>query len=176
MRYLKAFTTCLVALALHNTAWAEIYETTDAEGNPEFTDSPAGENSEMVDLPQTNVIDAPQPETQQERQGRMVADDQQGEEQGGGNNTVIVNDNNPNEVYDEALAKQRAFERMDPEAPHEVGDSDSQMPHEVGDFPGEMPREVGDFPDENGGEVEEVPLERENIYHPVEHREVHPVR
>ena len=34
MRHLKTLSICLSALALHSAAWAEIYETTDAQGNP----------------------------------------------------------------------------------------------------------------------------------------------
>ncbi len=64
MRFLKTFSTCLVALALHGTAWAEIYETTDAQGNPDFTDSPPDAGAEVINLPETNVIDAPPPEQQ----------------------------------------------------------------------------------------------------------------
>ncbi|MBK6739278.1 MAG: DUF4124 domain-containing protein [Haliea sp.] len=59
MRLLKAFSILLAATALQPAAWAEIYETTDAEGNPEFSDSPSGPNAEAIDLQQTNIIDAP---------------------------------------------------------------------------------------------------------------------
>ena len=51
MRYLRTFSTCLVALALHSAAWAEIYETTDAQGNREFTDSPADEGAQECSSP-----------------------------------------------------------------------------------------------------------------------------
>jgi len=57
-------------LALQGTAVAQIYESTDAEGVPEFSDTPTA-GSEVVDLQKTNVADeppeipeAPQPEAQ----------------------------------------------------------------------------------------------------------------
>jgi hypothetical protein len=164
MRYLKTFLTCLVALILHSTAWAQIYETKDAEGNVEFTDSPATEGAEVVDLPKTNLADAPSPEVQEESQpGTKVVEQAPVQE----NNTVIVNDGNEGgaydtEGYDDDLARQRALERenlaapgrVDPgyEMPHEVGDSDAQMPREVGDSDAQMPREVGDSPAARGAQ------------------------
>ncbi len=163
MRYLKIVTACVVALAFHNTAWAQVYETTDAEGNPEFTDSPAAEGAEEVDLPETNLINPPQPESQAQSQPDTEVVEQAPVQE---NNTVIVHDGNDNDdyddgVYDDELARQRAIDRReaaepgavgDPgyEMPREVGDSDSQMPHEVGDSDAQMPHEVGDFPDATG--------------------------
>ena len=49
------------------------------------------------------------------------------------NNTVIIDNPNANNVYDQARVKQRAFERMNPAAPHEV--LNTEAPHQVGDFP-----------------------------------------
>ena len=167
MRYLKTFSICLVALALHSTAWAQIYETKDAEGNPQFTDSPPTEGAEVVDLPETNLADAPPPEAQQESQSATEAVEQAPVQE---NDTVILHDGNDNDgygnsVYDDDAARQRAIERRngiapgavgDPgyEMPREVGDSESQMPREVGDSESQMPREVGDseaqMPDEVG--------------------------
>ena len=45
-------------LALQGTASAQIYESTDAEGVPEFSDTPSA-GSEVVDLQQTNIVDEP---------------------------------------------------------------------------------------------------------------------
>ena len=46
-----------IAVAGSGVAWAEIYETRDAEGNPVFTDSPTPD-SKVVDLPEANVADS----------------------------------------------------------------------------------------------------------------------
>jgi len=153
MRLLKALSILLAATAVQHAAWAQIYETTDAQGNPEFSDTPSGPNAEVVDLPQTNIIDAPPAEPQEDSAQQTVVDEQAPEQQ---NNTVILHDadNDQDEVYDDDLRRERAFERRDPaapdevldgEAPREVGDSDAQMPREVGDSDAQMPREVGDF-------------------------------
>jgi hypothetical protein len=162
MRYVKTFSACLITAALSGAAWAEVYETTDAEGNPEFTNSPTAADAKVVDIPPTNVIDAPQAEPQAQAQELQAETEPEQQQPAQENNTVIIDNPNTNEVYDEALAKQRAFERMDPAAPHEVGDSNSQMPREVGDFPSETPEAVDDLPDEN-----------EEIYNPAEHRGIH---
>jgi hypothetical protein len=55
MRPLGILSICLMTLALQGKAWAEIYETTDAAGNPEFTDAPASENARAIDLQQPNI-------------------------------------------------------------------------------------------------------------------------
>jgi hypothetical protein len=177
MKFLKTFSTCLVVLAVHGTAWAEIYETTDAQGNPDFTDSPADADAEVVNLPETNIADAPQePQPQTVQTGPAPAQE---------NNTVIIHDNNndgyddgvygddlarqreldgyDNDGYDDGdeLARQRELDGMDRvapgevgnpryDAPREVGDSEAQMPREVGDSEAQMPREVGDAPDVTG--------------------------
>ena len=132
MTYLKSFLTCLVALALHSPAWAEIYETTDAQGNTEFTDSPADEGAEVVELQQTNLADAPPPESQDEEQADTVAVDQEPVEE---NNTVIIHDGNDNDGYDDALVRERAFNELDPAAPREA--LDGETPREVENLPAE---------------------------------------
>jgi hypothetical protein len=132
MRYLRTFSTCLVALALHSAAWAEIYETTNAQGNPEFTDSPADEGAEVIELQQTNLADAPQPDTQEEEQTDTVAVEQEPVEE---NNTVIIHDGNDNDGYDDALVRERAFNELDPAAPREA--LDGETPREVENLPAE---------------------------------------
>jgi hypothetical protein len=144
MRNLRTFLTCLVALALHSAAWAEIYETTDAQGNTEFTDSPADEGAEVVELQQTNLADAPQPEAQTEEQAETVAVEQQPV---GENNTIIIHDGNDNDGYDDSLARERALNELDPAAPREV--LDGEAPREIGDSNAGIPRETGDVPMEH---------------------------
>ena len=48
----------LVGLVLQVTASAQIYESKDAEGVPQFSDRPTA-GAEVVDLPATNLADAP---------------------------------------------------------------------------------------------------------------------
>lgn len=76
----------LLGLVLHGTASAQIYERTDAEGVPEFSDSPTQgdedtttQGAEVVDLPRTNVIDAP-PE---EPAGAQASQQQQSQQESG---------------------------------------------------------------------------------------------
>ncbi|MEZ5570845.1 MAG: DUF4124 domain-containing protein [Halioglobus sp.] len=131
MAHFKTFATCLVTLALHNAAWAEIYETTDAQGNPEFTDSPPTENAEVIDLQQTNVVDAPQMQQQQQEQQsepQMDAPEQAAVQE---NNTVIVNDGYNEDLEEGYLLHERRMEEANPEMPHEVGDFDTPVPREV---------------------------------------------
>tara|TARA_R110002049_G_scaffold70521_22_gene182177 strand:- start:605 stop:1147 length:543 start_codon:yes stop_codon:yes gene_type:complete len=146
MRHLMTLSLCLSALAFHGATSAEIYETTDAQGNPEFTDSPPGPDATEVDLQQTNIIDAPSPAPQQVSAPQEAVEEQE-QAPAPENRTVIVNDSNNDEddVYDAYLHRERAFDRMDPDAPREVGDTASQMPREVGDSNSQMPDEVGDF-------------------------------
>jgi len=166
VRCLKTFSACLIALTLNSAAWGEIYETTDAAGNPEFTNSPpeANATSKVIEIQPTNIVEAPQRETQtpgqwqeQEQQPDAMVENQQPEKN---NNTVIIDNPNANDVYDQALVKQQAFERMNPAAPHEV--LNTEAPHQVGDFPSEMPREVDD-----------AASQTEDVYNPAEHRTIH---
>jgi len=148
MKYLRTFSACLVSLTLHSAAWAQIYETTDAQGNPDFTDSPPDAGAEVVNLPETNIIDAPPPEQREESQTQTV---ESGPAPVQENKTVIVHDND-NDGYDDGddLARQRELDGMDRVAPGEVGDPRYEMPREVGDSEAQMPREVGDAPDVTG--------------------------
>jgi hypothetical protein len=59
MKYPVTFTVGLLLLAAQSASWAEIYKTTDADGNPVFTDAPVDASSSAVELPETNISDAP---------------------------------------------------------------------------------------------------------------------
>jgi hypothetical protein len=58
MKYSKLIVGGFLALLVQASASAQVYETEDAEGVPEFSDSPAP-GAEVVDIPATNVMDAP---------------------------------------------------------------------------------------------------------------------
>lgn len=165
MRHLKILTICLVALALHGKAWAQIYETKDAEGNTEFTDSPPSEDATVVDLQQTNIADAPAPgtedESQDDSQDSTQPDAAAGQQPTVEENNVVIERGDDDGVYgdgvygdgayvdgadERALRRDDAALRADPDAPHEVGDSEMDMPREVGDSEAQMPHEVGDVP------------------------------
>jgi hypothetical protein len=164
MRHLKTFSTWLAVLTLHSAAWAEIYETTDAQGNPEFTDSPTGASAEAIDLQQTNIIDAPPEQPQQVSAPQSSVDEKAPEQE---NRTVIIHDGNDNEdeVSDAYLRREQAFDQMDPAAPREVGDSDSQIPDEVGDFDSPAPESVGDTDVQIVHEADESHINR-RVVHP----------
>ena len=163
MRHLKTLSTFVVAMALHSAAWAEIYETKDAQGNPVFSDSPTGPNAEAINLQKTNIIDAPEAEPQQVSAPQSVVEQQAPEQE---NRTVIIHDSNNDEddVENAYLRREQAFNRMEPDAPREIGDSDSQMPREVGDYNAQMPDEVGD---------DYAPISEEVGAPVIEHRGVH---
>lgn len=167
MRQLKILSICLVALALHGKAWAEIYETKDAQGDTVFTDSPPTEDATVIDLQQTNIADAPAPDPEDDSedaaqpaaaapaQAPVVENNINIESEGyeGGVYPEGVypegayrDGEYPAEVDEQALRRDDAVERADPDAPREVGDSEAQMPREVGDSEAQMPREVGDMP------------------------------
>lgn len=160
MRLLKAFSFFLVATALHNAAWAEIYETRDAEGNPEFSDTPSGPNAEVIELQQTNIVDAPPAEPQQDPAQQTVVDEQAPAQQ---DRTVIIHDanNDEDDVYEDDLRREREFERLDPAAPDEV--LDGEAPREVGDSDAQMPRETGDADPLMSREDADLSAEERNV-------------
>ncbi len=49
---------CVFGLALNSAASGQVYESKDAQGVPEFSDTPTA-GAEVVELPSTNVADAP---------------------------------------------------------------------------------------------------------------------
>jgi len=71
MRYLITLTAGLVLWMANGAAWAQIYESRDAEGNPVFTDTPVDGSSSEVELSKTNIADAP---TQNSDTGAPAAD------------------------------------------------------------------------------------------------------
>lgn len=137
MKILMTLPAYCVALALSWGAQAEIYESTNAQGNPVFTDTPTA-GAEKIDLPQENIADAvkmsPEP---------MSVDEPAVEEQPAvrpeesGNVAVIPNTRN--EELERGVA--------------------ADMPYEVGDIPSEeeMQRREesmrGEYTDENGNRV-----------------------
>ncbi len=181
MNHLKLLTICLVALALHGRAWAQIYETKDAEGNPVFTDSPATENAEEIDLQQTNIADAPAPNDApegapapqaaapaqapvEENVQNDITVDRGGYDDGQYVEDAAVDGAYVNDVEARERRREDAVRRADPDAPHEVGDSEVQMPREVGDSEVQMPREVGDSPTQMPREVGDAPIRAEHEY------------
>lgn len=58
MKYSKLIVGGLLALLVQVSASAQVYESEDAEGVPEFSDAPTP-GAEVVDIPSTNLMDAP---------------------------------------------------------------------------------------------------------------------
>ena len=137
MKILIALPACGVALALSWGVQAEIYESTNAQGNPVFTDTPTA-GAEQVDLPQENIADAvkmsPEPMSVDEP---AAAEQSAVRPEESGNVTVIPNTRN--EELERGVA--------------------ADMPYEVGDIPSEeeiQRREEsmrGEYTDENGNRV-----------------------
>ena len=61
MKYANLFVGGLLSLLVQVSANAQVYESEDAEGVPEFSDSPTP-GAEVVDIPSTNLMDAPEAE------------------------------------------------------------------------------------------------------------------
>ena len=187
MNYLKNFSTCLVVLAFTGAAWAEIYETTDAQGNPEFTDSPTDEDAKVIDLPETNLANAPT-ETPQEQEQEQSNPAPAGGPRVVNNNNTVINENGYGSGYDdgeygdgeydrarrrEGLDREAPLDRdaipeglhaetpLDPSAPHEV--LDGEPLHEVGDF--DEPQRAVDQGAVDQGAVDRGEAHRRVIHH-----------
>ena len=119
---------CVLLLA-SGSAWAEIYETTDSEGNKVFTDSPTGA-AEVVDLPKANIADsvepAPVPPASPARTATKPAAGNTGEI--GDDGVYIIGDQH-NERLEENVARERRHEVLEGERPKEV--LDGEAPREV---------------------------------------------
>jgi hypothetical protein len=134
---LSVISTTVFSVLLGASAWAEIYETTDEEGNTVFSDVPTRE-SQLVDLPEANIADSverpPQPATksvpspqpassQTQRQSTSEAEDDD-------DDVYLIGDSYDKRL-EEKMAKERRQEVLEGERPHEVLGADP--PRDMGE-------------------------------------------
>lgn len=165
MNYPGIVITSLALLACGASVQAEIYETTDAEGTPTFTDDPGNaKQASEVKLQQTNVADAPVqiPDTAPGKEAVIDTEEFSRQAPVDGDPSWPEVDrrkdrdsSTPREVLNaeprhEVMDAQPRVEVMDTEPRHEVMDAESR--HEVMDAEPRVDvrdaqprREVGDF-------------------------------
>jgi hypothetical protein len=143
-----------LALLLSSSVWAEIYETTDSEGNKVFTDTPT-EQAEVVELPDANIADSveprPRPQAEAAPAARPAAPGQPTRDD---DDEVYIIGDTHNERLEEKIVRERRQEVLEGEKPHEVLDAETR--HES--------REA------------EVIRHKEGAVEAAPHRAVHPVR
>jgi hypothetical protein len=130
MRISTAMCVGFFGLLLQAGAGAQIYESRDAEGVPEFSDTPTM-GAEVVDLPATNTVEAPPEEPVAARPAPAAA---QTGAAGETNNTVLVEEGGDGMYYGEDADDDgaRAQRRVDearinnalPDGPQGVGNPD----------------------------------------------------
>lgn len=117
--------TCVLLLA-SGSAWAEIYETTDSEGNKVFTDTPTAA-AEVVDLPKANIADsvepAPTPPASPARTATAPAAGHSVNTEGDG---VYIIGNQRNDLLEEKVARERRHDVIDGEVPVGVVGADAE--------------------------------------------------
>ena len=115
---------CALLLA-GSSAWAEIYETTDSEGNKVFTDSPTGA-AKIVDLPEANTADgvevppAPPAAPAAPARSAIPAAGPQGSRSVDDDDDVYIIGNQYNERVEEEVAREHRNEVLEGEPRHEV--------------------------------------------------------
>jgi len=122
MKHVMLQVACTLLLA-GTSAWAEVYETTDSDGNKVFTDTPTGA-SKIVELQKPNIADGvetsptPFPPTAPSDsappagpQGSQPENDRE----------YIVGDQY-NDRAEDAVARERRREALDGDRPHEALD------------------------------------------------------
>ena len=115
MKFPGTFLACLTALTLSGAAWAQIYESKDAEGSPVFTDTP-GAGAEEVDLPESNIADAVK-DSPHETPAAGGGEDR--------SSTTVIHDDP--DAWQERGDEGR-HEVLDTEERHEVGDDEKMHP------------------------------------------------
>lgn len=134
----------LFGLVLHSTASAQIYESTDAQGEPEFSDTPT-QGAEVVDLPETNLAEPPaeQPaapeQTRPAHEQGMPASDGGGEEGENVDGTVYYGGD---EVDSPRVQRRVDKDRIDNALPGDPAIGDGAPGPGVG-APGEVHQEAG---------------------------------
>lgn len=125
MKSVVAKVTCALLLA-SGSAWAEIYETTDSEGNKVFTDSPTGA-AEVVDLPKANIADSVEPAPPAApAPARATTTPSAGHTKEAVDDGVYIIGNQRNDRLEEEIARQRRHDVIDGEARKEVLGTDAE--------------------------------------------------
>ena len=111
----------LAALAC-GSALAEIYETTDSEGNKVFTDTPTSD-ANVVDVQEANIADAvepgPEPTPAPKPAGGSQATGNSQGAQSQDDGVYIIGDSR-NERLEEEIAREKRHEVLEGEKPKEV--------------------------------------------------------
>jgi hypothetical protein len=125
------FISTVLAVVLSGGALAEIYETTDSEGNKVFTDTPPSSDAKVVDLPEANIADSVEPAAQPEAGKRPAAGQQQEQGEYDDNGVYIIGDADNEEKRREVLEGEPRKEVLEAEQRHEV--LDAETPRESGE-------------------------------------------
>lgn len=132
MQFIRLGMALLIA-AMAGSAWAEIYETTDEQGNKVFTDAPSGE-AKVVDLPEANIADSVEPapraapsktpsKTPSGTPSAARPGAQSGESQDDDDDGVYIIGDANNDRLEEKMERERRQEVLEGERPHEVLDA-----------------------------------------------------
>ena len=122
----RIFSAILLTALAHSSAWAEIYETTDSEGNKVFSDTPTSD-AKVVDVQEATIADAvepgpePTPAPQPAGGGQAAGNSQGAQSQDDG--VYIIGDSR-NERLEEEIARERRHEVLEGEKPKEVLEAD----------------------------------------------------
>jgi hypothetical protein len=133
------FISTVLAVVLSCGALAEIYETTDSEGNKVFTDTPPSSDAKVVDLPEANIAESVEPAAQPEAGQRPAAGQQQEQGEYDDDGVYIIGDAD-NERLESKIAREKRREVLEGEPRKEVLEAEQR--HEVLDA--ETPRESGE--------------------------------
>ena len=113
---------CTLIMVFSWTVRAEVYESTDAQGNPVFSDVPTA-GAKTVDLPTENIADAvkvsPEPEAKEIPGKPTPSSDSPGH-----SNVTVIQDSR-NEEMERDYAVDKPHEVLDAEKRYEVGDDPS---------------------------------------------------
>jgi hypothetical protein len=112
-----------LGLSFCGSALAEIYETTDSEGNSVFTDKPAQESA-PVELGETNISDAIEPATAPSGErlpGPEASSGSRGEASKDSDNVIYMGDER-----NEVLEAEPRHEVLDANTRHEVLDAEQR--------------------------------------------------
>ena len=131
MNISTGFLVCVATLVFSHASFAEIYETTDAQGNKVFTDTPTNVGGKSVELTTTNIADPVKdmPQSTSRAAPKTATPAPAGQEQGESQGDVVIIGDARNDRLEREVVEHRRQEVLGVEKRHAEGGENLSATH-----------------------------------------------